>query len=140
MVFCVPGMGDVEYIVKATEKGRLLFDGGVGKHAEQLFIQGVLGDTIVIKQAGLGAPAHMECGVDVSFGPLHDLAELFPVIHVLKIQIFYRRASDNHTIVTVFSDLLKGGVERIQVLAVCVLRGMANGFKKVYIDLQRGIG
>lgn len=57
---------------------------------EQFFGQRVLGNAVVVVEAGLGPPAHMESGMDMSLGPLHNVAQLRPIVHIREIQIFYR--------------------------------------------------
>ena len=53
--------------------------------AEDLLGQRLLGGAVVIVQSGLGTPTDVEGGVDVGAGPVHDLAQLVPVVHVGKV-------------------------------------------------------
>ena len=48
----------------------------MGEDAEELFAQIIFGDLVVVNTARPGPPADVERGVDMSFGPFHDLAEL----------------------------------------------------------------
>ena len=60
MVFRMPGMGDIEDIIKSPEQGGLFFYNSMWEDTEQFFGQRVLGNAVVVVEAGLGPPAHME--------------------------------------------------------------------------------
>ena len=136
----VPGVGGLEYVVKAPEEGGAGLEDPVVKDAEELGGQGVLLYAVVIVEAGLGAPADVEGGVDMGFGPGHDLAELLPVVHLGKVQILHRGAGDNHAVEVLAPDLVKGGVEGLQMVLIRVLRLVAGGAQEFHLYLEGGVG
>lgn len=74
-------------VVKAAKKGAgphyfLLINAG------QLLFQRLLVDPKVIVKPGLRSPAKVESGVVIGLGPLHQLAELAPVVDLLERQLF----------------------------------------------------
>ena len=140
LVLGVPGVGDIEHIVKAPEQGGALAHHGVGEDAEELLAQVVLGDLIMVVQTGLGAPADVQGGMDVGLGPLHDLAQLIPVVHVGEVQVFYGGAGDDHAVVLLVFDLVKGSIEGGQVAGVGILRDVAKGMQQLHLDLKRRVG
>ena len=94
----------------------------------------------MIVETRLSAPANMESGVNVGFGPFHDLAQLIPVVYVGKIQILHRGTRDDHTVILPVLDLIKGGVEGGEVTGVGILRDMAESVQQLYLNLKRGVG
>ena len=60
-----------------------------------------LAHAVVVVQPGLCAPADMKGGVDVRFTEVHDLAQLVPIVHLLKIHGLHRRAGDDHAVVAI---------------------------------------
>ena len=136
----VAGVRGVEAVVKAPEQRGALADDGMLKNAGQLVGQGTLLHTIMVVQPRLGSPADVEGGVDMGTGPVHDLAKLPPVVHLLKLQVFHRSAGDNHAVELLVLYLIEGGVEGLQVGHVRVLGGVALGLEQMYIDLEGRIG
>lgn len=139
-VFGVAGVRDIEHIVKAAEEGGLGADHRVGEHAEELFAQIILRDPIVVEEAGLGPPADVQCGVDMGGGPVHDLAQLVPVVHIGEVQILHRRAGDDHAIELPVLDLVEGGVEGGEMVGVRILGDVAQGVEQFHLDLEGGVG
>ena len=80
----------------------------MGEDAKHLFFQWIFGDSIVIIKPRLSAPADMEGGIHICFAPLHNHAELLPIIHFFKGEMFYRRASDNHAVEFFLPHVVKG--------------------------------
>ena len=78
--------------------------------------------------------------MDVGGGPVHDLAQLIPVVHVGEVQIFHRSPGDDHAVVIPVFDLVKGGIEGGQMFRVGVLRDMAEGVEQLHLYLQGGVG
>ena len=72
--------------------------------------------------------------------PLHDLADLRPVIHVLVLIIFHRRARDDHAVKTAFFDLIEGDVKFIEMAGRRVLRHMGGQHQKGDVHLDRRVG
>ena len=112
----------------------------MGEDAEELFAQIIFGDLVVVIQPGLGPPADVERGVDMSFGPFHDLAELIPVVHVGEIQILHRCSGDDHAVILLILDLMEGRIKGRQVLGVSILGNVAQGVEQFYLDLERRVG
>ena len=80
-------------------------------HAEEFFRQLPLLQAVMIIQARLGAPADMQCAVYVRFAPFHNAAQLLPVVHIFKFQIFHRRAGNDHTVVAPVFNLIKRAIK-----------------------------
>ena len=82
------------------------------------------------------------CSVECTFvgGPVHDAAELVPVVDVLEIEQLHRRAGDDHAVVATILDLVECGVERLEVLLGDVFGRVAGGLQQLDLDLQRGVG
>ena len=112
----------------------------MGEYAEELLLQRIFGDAVVVKQSRLGPPADVEGGVDVGGGPVHDPAQLRPVVHVGEVVVLHRGAGDNHAVVLPVLDLVKGGVEGGQVVRVSVLGDVAGHLKQLHLDLERRVG
>ena len=132
--------GVIEPVVKSPEQGGGGFEYPVVKDPKEFLGQGILGNPIVVVEPRLGAPADVQGGVDMGFGPLHDLAQLLPVVHRLKVQVFYRGAGDDQAVVVLVLDLVVGGVEGLQVAPVHVLGVVADGLQQFHLDLQGGVG
>ena len=79
--------------------------------AEDLLGQLILGDAVVIVQSGLGTPTDVEGGVDVGLGPVHELAELAPVVHRFKVHDLHGGTGDDEAVVILVLDLVEGGIE-----------------------------
>ena len=112
----------------------------VVEHAGELLRQLVLLDAVVVEDAGLRAPADVQRGVHVGGGPLHDAAQLVPVVDVLELVQLDGRAGDDHAVVAVIFDLVERAIERLQVLLGDVARLMRDGVQQLHLDLQRGVG
>ena len=132
----VTGMGYIELVVKASEQNGLLVIPAVGIDAEELLGQGVLVDAVVVVQARLGAPADVEHGMNMGLAPLHDLAQLRPVVHFLEGHLLHRRAGDDHAVEFAVLDLIKGLVEGQQVLLGDVLGLVGGGVHQFQLHLQ----
>ena len=81
------------------------------KDATRLGRQVVLLNTVVVIQARLRAPANVQRGVHVRGGPVHDLAELTPVVHRFKVHDLHGGTGDDEAVVILVLDLVEGGVE-----------------------------
>ena len=128
-----------ERVVEPAHQRRRRLHHFVVEHAEQLVLQLVLGDAVMVVDAGLRAPADVEGGVHVRGGPVHDARELVPIIHVLKVEQLNRRSGDDHAVEALVLDLVEGGVERVEVLLGHVLRLVAGRLQQAHLDLQRGV-
>ena len=82
----------------------------------------------------------MESGIDVGFGPGHDLAELVPVIDIGEVKIFNGSAGDNKTVELLVLHLIEGTVEGFHMLCADVDGDMGSDAEEGQFDLERGIG
>ena len=140
MVFRMPGMGDIKDIIKSPEQRGLFFYNSMWEDTEQFFGQRVFGNAVVVVEAGLSRPGYMEGGVDMSLGPLHNVAQLRPIVHIREIQIFYRRAGDDHTVIPFILDLVKGSIKGSEMAGIRILGNVASHLKELHLNLQRRIG
>ena len=67
-------MGSIEGIVKASQKDGALVVQLVGEDTEELLGQGMLGNTVVVVEPCLGAPADVQGRVDAVRTPFHNPA------------------------------------------------------------------
>ena len=89
---------------------------------------------------GLGSPAEMQCGGHMFFAPVHDLHQLLPVIHFLKLHLLHRRSGDDKPIIVMALNLVKGHIKFVQMAGRNILRLVAADPDKGHIHLQRSIG
>ena len=82
----------------------------------------------------------MEGRVDVCLTEIHDLAQLRPVIHLLKIHRLHRGTGDDHAVVAVIFDLFKGLIKRLQMGCRDMGGRMAGRLQQGHMHLQRGVG
>ena len=136
----VPGMRGLEDVVESPEERGVGLQDPVVEHTEELFRQGALLDPVMEVEAGLGTPADMERGVDMGLGPLHDFAQLIPVVHLGEVQILHRSAGDDHTVIAPVTDLVKGGIKGGQMVLVGVVGLIAGGAQQLHRHLKRGVG
>ena len=132
-------MGHPEGVVKAPEENEIRFLRLMAEHAEQLLVQLALGNPVVVVKPRLRPPADVEGGVDVGFGPLHDLAQFRPVVHLLKRHQFYRRAGDDQAVESPVPHLGERLVKGQHVGEGCVFGDMAPGRDQFQFNLQRGV-
>ena len=135
----VPGVGHPELVVKAPEEDEVGILHRVAEHAEEFLRQLPLGDAVVVVQPRLSAPADVKGGVDVRLGPLHDLAQLRPVVHLLKGKVLHRRAGDDQAVKGPVPHLVKGFVEGQHVGLGGVLGHVAAGGDQLQLDLDGGV-
>ena len=132
-------MGHHEHVVAAPEEHVALPLHNMGEYPEELLFQGMLLDAMVVVQSRLGSPADVEGGVDVALGPLHDSAQLLPVLHLLEGQVLHRRAGDDHAVVVVLPHVVKVAVEGQHVLLGRILGYMVPGGDELQLHLQGGV-
>ena len=105
-----------ELVVKAAHQRAGGLQHVVVEHAGQLLRQLVLLDAVVVEDARLCAPADVQRRVHIRGGPLHDAAQLVPVVHVFELVQLNGRTRDDHAVIAVVFHLVKRAVERFQVL------------------------
>ena len=135
----VAGVGDVEHVVVAAEQHGAVVVQGMLVHAEELLLQGVLLDAVVVVEACLGAPADMQGGGDMGLAPLHDLAQLGPVVHLLEGDLLHGGSRDDHTVVLLVLDLVEGLVEGQHMLLGGVAGLMGGGLEQLQLHLEGGV-
>ena len=105
------------------------------KDAARLCRQVVLLNTVMMVQAGLRAPANVQRRVHMRGGPVHDLAELGPVVDLFERHLLHRRACDDQAVVVNVADVVERAVERLQVAGAHV-RGLVRfGAQQVHLHL-----
>ena len=110
------------------------------EHATRLCRQIVLLDTVMMVEPRLRAPTNMQRRVHMRGGPIHDLAELGPVVDLLERHLLHRRARDDQAVVVDVADVVERAVERLQVAGTHV-RGLVRfGAQQVHLHLQRRVG
>ena len=132
----VPGVGYQEGVVKAAEQDGIPVYHPVAEHTEELLWQRVFLQSIVVVQRRLGRPADVKGAVHMGLAPVKDGAQLVPVLHLLKVQLFHRRAGDDHAVEVPVLHLVKGFVEGQHVLLGGVARHMALHLEQLQLHLQ----
>ena len=102
-----------KYIIEATHQRHRPVDDTVLIDSEQLLIHDMLLDSVVMIKPRLGPPADMNGGGYMGGGPVHDLRQLRPVIHILKLHLLHRCAGDDHTVKLLLPDLIKGHIKLV---------------------------
>jgi hypothetical protein len=72
----------------------------------------------------------------VGLGPLHNAAQLRPVVHFLKLHQLHRRAGDDQAVKGAVGHLVEGFVKGEHMLLGCVFGYMAAGGDQLQVDLQ----
>ena len=108
-------------------------------NAAEFFRQGVLGDAVVVIQPSLGAPADVQHRVDVLLAPLHNLAHLVPVVHLLKGELLHRRAGDDKAVELLVLHVGEGLIKGVEMVGAGVLAHMGGGVEQLHVHLQRGV-
>ena len=107
--------------------------------AAELFLQRIFLNAVVIIQTRLRAPANVEGGIDVVLRPFHDLAQLLPVVDLLKGNLLHGSARDDQTVKGLVPDLVKGLVEGGEVVRRCIFGGVRRHLQQLDIHLQRTV-
>ncbi len=81
----------------------------------------------------------MQGGVDIRLAEVHDLAQLRPVIHLLKVHGLNRCAGDDHPVVAVILHLVEGLIKRLQMGCSDMGGGVAGRLQQGHMDLQGGV-
>ena len=136
----VAAVGGIEHLIKAAHQRVGGPDDPVLEHAEHLGRQQLLADAVVVVQARLRTPADMQGGIDVRLAEIHDLAQLRPVIHLLKVHGLHRSAGDDHAVVAVMLHLVKGLIKGLQMGRGDVRCLMAHRLQQGHVHLQRRVG
>ena len=62
--------------------------------------------------------------MDIGFAPLHDLAQLVPVVHLFKSHLLHRRPGDDHAVKFSVLQLIKGLIKGQQMFLGNIFRHM----------------
>ena len=76
----------------------------------------------------------------MSFAPLHNFAQLVPVVHIGKVQVLNRSAGDDHAVILVLSNFREGSIKRGEMIGVGVLRDVTGGVQQLHLYLKGGVG
>ena len=136
----VATLGHEKLFVKTAEKGYLRSERRLREDAEHLFLQRIFGHPIVVVEPCLCCPTDVKSGRYVGVGPVEDVDNLAPILHVFKAELLYGGASDNHSVKILLAEHLKVLVEKEHVLYWRVLGCMATKPHKVDFHLQRSVG
>lgn len=112
----------------------------VFEDTKEFFRKGILRDLIMIVEGGLRAPADVQGGVDVRLAPLHNVAELIPVVHLMEIQIFHGSSGDDHAVKILRAHLGEGRIKGVQMAAVGVMTHITGGSQQLDLNLERCVG
>ena len=74
--------------------------------------------------------------MDVGLAPLHDLAQLRPVVHRLKLHQLHRRAGDDHAVEFAILQVIKGLVEGQKMLLGHILGLVGGHHHQLQMHLQ----
>ena len=136
VTLCIPGMRNIEDIIKTTEKHRITVNYPMRENTEKLSIKPLLTYTEMMIKPRLSGPADMEDRVHMAFGPIHDAAQFFPVLNLFEIHILHRSSCDDHSIEILMLYGAERLVERKHVLFRCIPGNMAFNLDKRQLDLQ----
>ena len=112
----VTAVRHVVHLVKAVREEVVLIAQTLGKHAKELGAQQALVDAMQVIQAGKGAPAQKHRGQHVLLRPVHDLAQLVPVVDLLERHLLHGRTRDDEAIVVVVLEVIERVVELHEVI------------------------
>ena len=100
----------------------------------------ILWDTVMVIKTGLRAPADVQGGMNVRFRPFHDFNQLVPVLDLLERHQLDRCAGDDKTVVFLVANVVKGLVERQEVILRRVFGMIGLGLDEVDLDLNGRVG
>jgi len=133
------GVRHVVHLVKAVGEEVVLVAELLLEDSKELGTQRALGNPVQVPQGAERAPAQVHGGEDVRLAPVHDLAELVPVVHVLKGHVLHGGAGDDEAVVILVLEGLEGVVELHQVVGRDVRGLVAGDAHEVAAHLQRGL-
>ena len=110
-----------ENVVEAAHQLVVAVEDPVREDPEHLFRQGIFGDAVVVVESGLCAPANVEHGKHVVFGPVQDIGQFGPIVHFFEGQQFHRRAGDDEAVELLAAHLREGFVMGDQVFGGDIL-------------------
>lgn len=105
--------------------------------AEELRAEGLLGDAVEVPQRAERSPAQEHRGEHVGLRPVHDTAELVPVVDVLELHLLHRGARDDEPVVVVVLEHIKSVVELHEMVRRDVRRLVGAHAHEIAAHLQR---
>ena len=130
----------VVHLVEAVGEEVVLVAEPLREDAEELARQVLLGDAIEVVEASERAPAQVHRREDVLLGPVDDLAELLPVVHVLKGHLLHGRTGDDEAVIVLVAEAVEGVVELHQMVLRDVRGRVGRDAHEVAAHLQRRLG
>jgi len=103
----ITGMGTHHIIVQSSHQRNLVVENLVTVYAVKLLLPGIFGNSVMEIQSGLGSPADVKGGMYMGGAPVHNGLQLLPVIYIFKFHVLHRSAGNNHTVIFMFSNILK---------------------------------
>ena len=128
-----------KHIIETTEDRQSFLQRILREDAEHLLLQRIFGNTIMIIQACLSRPADIKRTGDMGTGPIEDIGNLIPVVHLFKIKRLYRCTCDDHTIKLLIAHRFEVAVEHHHVFDRRILGGMTTQFHETDLQLQGGV-
>ena len=116
----ITGDGNIEIVVHPAHDDFLAVQHLLTIYPGELLGKEHLFYTKVVVETRLRAPAYMKCRKYVSFGPFHDPAQLIPVLHLLKRELFDGRAGDDKTVEILILYLIYRYIKLIQMGGICM--------------------
>ena len=109
------------------------------KTSERLGIQHTFIDAMQMIDHRHTAPAYAKCGMHVGLCPIHDLAQLVPIGHLFKRQVFDWGTRNDQPVkfLTTFRNLVKGAVKACHMLGSGGFRLVIAHPDKRQFNLQR---
>ena len=133
-------VGRAEDIVEAADEGDGEVEDTMAEDTEHLLGEGVFGDSVMMVEASLCAPADMESAGDILARPIHDLAQLLPIVDLLEGHLLDGRACDNHSVVLAAADLVESEIEGAEMLGGGVAGSVGLDHHEIHRGLERRIG
>lgn len=134
------GVRHVVHLVKAVGEEVVLIAETLLEDAEELGAELALGNLVQVPQGPQGAPAQKHGAEDVRLAPVNDLAELVPVVDVLKRHVLHGGAGHNEAVIELVAEGVESVVELNQVVGAHVGGLVAGDAHEVAAHLQRGLG
>lgn len=134
------GVRHVVHLVKAVGEEVVLVAETLLEDAEELGAELALGNLVQVPQGPQGAPAQKHGAEDVRLAPVNDLAELVPVVDVLKRHVLHGGAGHNEAVIELVAEGVESVVELNQVVGAHVGGLVAGDAHEVAAHLQRRLG
>src|ERR1035438_924923 len=108
---------------------------GEVEYAKLLVGQTMTGDTVAVKNAGMGRQTREDCGTRVAFCPIEYIRQGAPVRFFLQVSLARLSARNNHAVKMTVPKFVEAVVEAVQVTLPAV--SARNGGKGVEFQVDR---